>query len=609
MNRRIALLSVLLLLALACAGRSWNVALREDTAAGYARFLRENPRSEYAPEAKTRLAFVRARSKPSKKAWDSFQKRFEGHPLVDELRPYMEEVFLDQARAVGTAKAYEAFLAEFPSGSAAARARGNLAYLQAGSFAGDAAGLAQFVSEHPESDYAAEAERSLAAIEARGRGSFERVGLVIDVPASLPNADRLGRLFTERAVKIYRASRVPLVMLRGADDPRAAQVDALLVISHREREVQPRFDGEAAESVPSVLAETRLELQPRASETPTWSDTLKFRIPVTERRAGESALLHPRAWAEYWEGAFFVPVASWDTRKALRDPTGLGGESPPVAIEADGGRTIVLFNNGDFRLLDFSDPNAPVRLGDYKRPRDLAHFEGVVTLPAGIAVYGSDGIEIVAQGAKGPQRSKTYGRDKVGSIVGLERVHGGMVAAGNRGLLFLADDGAQRTLFPRPVFGLARRGERLLFTDGTSLFVASRKSLEGGRVEAELRLGRGFRPGAVRLNGSDAVVLGEPGLVWIDVRQPTQPRVVSRVEHVEVGAVRDAAVVGGRLYLLGGRGLLVSDASGERIVDSVDVETRERLGASGRHVFLIGDGKVQVVDTTAFRSVPASKSR
>jgi hypothetical protein len=609
MNRRIALLSVLLLLAVACAGRSWNAALREDTAAGYARFIRENPRSEYASEAKVRLAFVRARNKPSKKAWESFQKRFEGHSLVDELQPYMEEIFLDQARAVGSVESYEAFLAEFPNGPAAARARGNLAYLQANAFAGDAAGLSQLVAEHPESDYVAEARRSLEALEARGRRGYERVGLVIDMPASAPNADRLARLFTERAVGIYRAAGVPLVMLRGAEDPRAAQVDALLVVSHREREVQARYDGEAAESVPSLLAETRLELRPSAGGTPTWSDTLTFRIPINEQAKNESALLHPRAWAEYWEGAFFVPVASWDTRLARREPSGLGSESPPVAVEARAGRTVVLFNNGDFRLLDFADPNAPVKLGDYKRPRDLAHFEGVVTLPAGIAVYGSDGIEIVTQGAKGPQRTKVYGRDQVGSIVGVERVRGGMVAAGNRGLLFLGDDGTKRTLFPRPVFGLARRGERLLFTDGTSLFVASRESLEGGRVEAELRLGRGFRPGVVRLNGTDAVVLGEPGLVWVDVRQPTQPRVVSRIEHVEVGQVRDAAVVGGRLYLLGGRGLLVSDASGERIVDSVDVEARDRLGASGRHVFLIGNGQVQVVDTTAFRSVPASKSR
>ena len=82
---------------------------------------------------------------------------------------------------------------------------------------------------------------------------------------------------------------------------------------------------------------------------------------------------------------------------------------------------------------------------------------------------------------------------------------------------------------------------------------------------------------------------------------------MSRIEHAEVGSVSDAAVVDGRLYLLGGRGLLVSDASGERIVDSVDVEAREHIGVSGRHVFLIGDGQVQVVDTTAFRAVPASR--
>ena len=96
------------------------------------------------------------------------------------------------------------------------------------------------------------------------------------------------------------------------------------------------------------------------------------------------------------------------------------------------------------------------------------------------------------------------------------------------------------------------------------------------------------------------MVLSESGLVWIDVSSPSRPRVVSRLATREVGAIQDATVLAGRLLLLGPRGLQVSDRSGERIVGSVDVGARHRLDASGRHVVLVGENQLQVVDISAF---------
>jgi hypothetical protein len=89
-------------------------------------------------------------------------------------------------------------------------------------------------------------------------------------------------------------------------------------------------------------------------------------------------------------------------------------------------------------------------------------------------------------------------------------------------------------------------------------------------------------------------------VLWVDLSRPSQPRIVSRISTTEAGEIEDAVVLGGRLFLLGTRGLQISDRTGERIVDSVDVRTRARLGRSGRHIVMIGGDSLQVVDATPF---------
>ena len=292
-------LSLLLAIALAllasgCAGRAWRAAMTEDTAGAYHRYLRANPDSKYADEARARLAFVRVRSKPSRQAFEEFRNDFPQSPLVDELQPYVEDAFFDQARRQGSADAYGRFLEDFPRGVHAARAAGNQAYLSARGFAGDLSRLAEFARQHPASDFAAEAERSAASVGLRGRSGFDRVGLVLDVPANIPNADRLGRLFTERALQAYQGSPVSLIPMNGASDPRLEKLGARLTISHREREVKSEFvAGRSTQA--GALAETTVTLSARGQDSAIWSETFRFQVPLTERVPGESILLHPRA--------------------------------------------------------------------------------------------------------------------------------------------------------------------------------------------------------------------------------------------------------------------------------------------------------------------------
>jgi hypothetical protein len=595
--RSTAPIVALLILALVlpgCAGPAYRRAQREDSVASYHRFLKEHGDSSYAAEARARMASARVRKRPSRAGYDAFVEEFGDSEIAAELRPFVEEHFLRAARMRGTAAAYRQFLAEFPDGALAVRARGNAIYLEHGGYGGDADLLLEFAKAHPASDYAAEAQRSAAAMATRGRSAFRRVALLLDVPASTPGADRLRRVFSERAAAAYRAVGIELIPMSGPRDERLGSVGARLTVSHREESVRTRVENGRV-SRPGILARTTLTLARAADESPIFAQTFEHRASSSERRADES-ILFGTGTTGYWSD-FFVPVATWNTRAAARQPRAF--PKPPAAIEVTGGRAVIGFGDGDFQIFDLSDPASPALLAHYRRKRDLSQFDGVADLGDSVVVYGRDGIEVVQLEAGGPRRAKVWGREDVGSVNGVVAVGEVLIAAGNRGLLAL-EAGGVRVLLDRPLYGLARSGDRLLFTDGAALYAATLAALQSGRVEGQLRLGRTFAAHRVRASGSSAVVLGARGMVWVDVANPGRPRLQSRIDTLQAGSLEDAAVLGGRLFLLGARGLQVSDRAGKRLVESVDVEAHRRLGISGRHVVMVGEKNLQVVDATPF---------
>ena len=428
----------------------------------------------------------------------------------------------------------------------------------------------------------------------RGQSSFRRVALLLDVPASTPGADRLRRVFSERAATAYGAVGIELIPMSGPRDKGLGSVGAWLSISHREESVQTRLE-EGTVSKPGILARTTVTLARAADESPIFAQTFEHRVSTSQQRKDES-ILFGVGTTGYWSD-FFVPVATWNTRVAARQPRAF--PKPPAAVEVTGSRAVVGFGDGDFQVFDLSDPASPTLLAQYRRKRDLSQFDGITDLGNRIVVYGRDGIEIVRLEAEGPRREKVWGREDVGSINSVVAIGETLLAASNRGLLAV-EPGGVRVLIDRPLHGLARSGERLLFTDGAALYVATPATLQGGRVEGQLRLGRTFSALRVRASGSSAVVMGERGMVWVDVSQPSRPRLQSRIDTLQAGSLEDAALLGGRLFLLGARGLQVSDRTGKRLVESVDVEAHQRLGISGRHVVMVGEKNMQVVDATPF---------
>ena len=603
-------LGLCLVLVAGCAGRAWRQARDQDSFAAYHRFLDEYPDSEWSAEARARLDMSRIRKRPTREAYQKFLAEHPDPALQAELAPYVEEAFFQHARAVGTAAALETFLKDFPDGSFAERARGNARYLSQGGFQGDLPGLKRFAEEHPESDFAAEAHRSVAAVQRRKQSAFRRVGVVVEISARTPGRDRVARAFLERAAVAYRNAGMELV--RVADAARAAEsgVQALLWIRHDEQKMGSELQSGTV-TEPSFVAQTQMTLQRGGDGELIWSDVFHYKIPLTARRdPGESILFGPGAQGSYWSelnGIFFVPIARWENQVTARDPQPFS--RPLSAVEVAGSRAAVLFEDGDFELFDLGDPARPVRLGAYQRERDLSRFQGIRFHGDRVAIFGEDGLELVKLDGQGARRERDFDRSAVGSPVEALVLGGVWLVAGKRGLQELgADSGSVRTLLARPIPGMDRMGDRVVFTDGVSLYVSSLALLRAGRVEAEFRLGRGFAPGRVRVHGRTAVVIGARDAVWLDLSRPSAPRLISRIGGSESGRIRDAAAIGNQLFLLGPRGLQVTDRSGERIVDSIDVSTRDRIDVAGRHLVMIGEKQLQVVDATPYLgSRPASR--
>ena len=344
-----------------CAGSAWRAARAGDTPPDYHRFLRQHGDSEYAAEARERLAMARVRSQPTREAFGAFREAYPDSALIAELRPYVEEEFFVHARRRGTAAAYREFLQDFSDGTFASRARGNAEYLEQNGFAGRLAELKDFARRYPASDYAAEAQRSVAASELRRTTAFQRVGLLLDIPRTTTGADRLARVFAERATSAYQKAGLELIVLSSTQDPRWDTVSAYLSISHREGQVKTTVQGGNV-SQSGILARTTVRLALPNEEESILSDTFEFRAAASEQRHGISILFGPGSTA-YW-AEFFVPVASWNTRHAVRE--GQSFQKPAVAVAMAGSRAVVLFGDGDLEMLRRGDAGSRPR--GYVRP-------------------------------------------------------------------------------------------------------------------------------------------------------------------------------------------------------------------------------------------------
>lgn len=593
LNRQACIaLALLGWVAAGCAGGAWKQAVREDTPAGYHRYLREHADSKHAAEARERLEYHKLLASPSLAGLERFQKKYPSSFLLVNLRPALEQASFDSARARGTAAAYREFLKEFPDGKLAERAIGNATYLEARGFGPDPARLRDFALSHPKSDYAPEAERSAQTAAAREGASFDRLGLRFEIDPGQPEARRVRQKLQERIQELAMRAGVQLVLL--PDGARSGGPAMVLDVEHAEAAVEEVTDSGGL-TRPGVVGVTRLKLRDQATDNVIVERKFEIRVEDKAHVPGTSVLFSGAA-PRYWE-EFFVPLARWNNDRTLRPAMKLS--HPVVDVATAGDRTLVLYEDGDFDLVDLSDPSSPLTLAHYDRGENYKKWSGVRVVGDRVAIFGEEGLELVRLDRGVPVRERTWGRGEIGRVLGLAAMGQELVLVGAKGMQVLdPKTGTIRRALRRVVQGIAAAGNALVFADGESVYVSTLDLVVDERVIAQLKLGRTFAPSHVRVVDRTAIVTGPGGVLMIDVSVAERPRVVGKLFSRETGEVFDATRIAGRVYLVGQRGLQVLTPRLDGVEETVDVGARRRIAAMGRHLVTADGGGLQVVDAT-----------
>ncbi len=582
-------------IALGCASDPWRSVRVEDTAASYHRYLNQFPDSRHAAEARERIAFLELLRDPSLEGYQRFQADHPQSELVDALRPQMDASAFEVARFAGTPEAYASYLETFPNGEKGARARGNRAYLEAGGYTSRARDLEEFAAAHPESDYAEDARLSSEALHRRDEESFSRVGLVIRIAPGTGEVQRVADELGRRAMLQYKRAGYRLVNVSELEaSGRANEIPrARLVIEHREKPIKSSVSGEDFIR-PGMQARTTVSLLAEAGGTPIWQREFKLRLSPEDHRAGTSMLFSPRA-EPYWR-EFFVPVASWPNQASIRPPLTLSQEV--VALDSVGDRIVALQANGEFDLIELASTQDSITFAHYDRPKDLTRWSGVRILGSRVLIFGEDGLEIVGFGEQGPFRVARLARPVTGEVYAAERSGDELMLASSRGLLLIdADGGNLRRLLRRPARGLATLGDTVVFSDSEKVYISTLALIGRQKVIKQLKLGHEFGPGRLVAHGDKVIVLGREGVVVLSVADPSKPEVVSRLESSRIGLVSDAALIAGRVFLMGERGLQLLDPGSARVVEVLDIGPSTGMSEMGRFLVTIKGKELQAVDT------------
>ena len=137
--------------------------------------------------------------------------------------------------------------------------------------------------------------------------------------------------FTDRAKRQFKSAGFELVVVpeRKARGRSAKLPRARLVIEHKEAKAKSKL-MKGGFSRPGMNATTRVTLYAEAGSEPIWQKVFSLRFNEQQHFAGNSMLFNPDAHG-YWE-SFFIPVASWPNRAALRKP--VTAEKRIVAVDS-----------------------------------------------------------------------------------------------------------------------------------------------------------------------------------------------------------------------------------------------------------------------------------
>jgi len=600
MQQRWMQVAVLLVggLLVGCVESTWEATRRLDTVAGYNQFIRDHPDSGYVGDARERMAFLRVKTYNTVETFEDFRKRYPKSRYMPELLQLVEPLFFDQARRQNTVYAYRDFLRMYPEGALAAKAVGNLAYIERVLRDPRKEALEAFVEEHPESDFWAEAKQTLGILEARVGTKIQRLGVRVDVAPNVTQADRVAKGFASMIARAYRERGIQAVPLR-VDEPASPDLDGWVRVDYRE--------APAASSLgaASLFAYCRVRLFHRDFEQPIWDRAFEAPAEHIEKGAyGRDKTIFGNSRYRFWE-SFFVPVATWavsDTRVKR-----LNYLEEVRAIHVLGDSAALLLERGGVDFLDVSSPSEVQVAGRYRREIDLADWRGVRMLRPDLAItFGNDGAELIRRAEQGAERLARWDAGELGAVHSATLFDESTLLIGSsQGVFAVRMNRAPlrpQRLLDGDVVGLEVRGPLVYVIRPDRLEVGLPKHLLQHITARRLPLGEGFRAERVRMFGDQLLVFGRQAVAQFSLEAPTRPALVRTIAHQDVGRVADMAADGSHRFILGERGLQVVDLDTQKARDFIQVGADDQLTLKGRFALLVGQTSVEVLDLAPYSS-------
>jgi hypothetical protein len=584
----------------ACADRSWHAVRERDTVSGYSKFLRSDPDSPHAEEARMRIEFLRVRAEHSVKTFEEFQRQYPDSPWLDELREEVEPLYFEQARLANTPDAYREFLAAFPDGALSRRALGNLVYIQEVRPYLSRERLDRFVQEYPDSDFVSEAQQSQQLIALRESTQIRKMGVQVEVAPNISQPQRVRKGFAAMVARKYAEMGIVVEPLASTSSP-TPDMDAWARLDYEESQASGVF------GTTTLVSRCRVRLYHRSAPSePVWDQS--FEAPaehVLQGAAGRDKTVFNSSRHAFWSH-FFVPVATWATSE-----TRVGRFNyleDVAAVDIVGERAALLFTRGGFDLLDVSRAGEPQVLERYRRDHDLSRWAGIrLAGESVVLLYGPDGAEVVERTSVKPKVIGRWELPEIGAVRSAQVFENTVLLASTRGIYAVRLE--QRPLKAHRLLegefvGLEIRPPHIYLIAPDRIEVTAPKHLlrhlSGVRVSFE----KGFGATRSRLIGSRLYVFGKQQVVRFALDVPSRPSVEARLDHSSLGEVKDVASDDQLLYVLGERGLQVAGPAGEWVADAIQLAATRQLTRKDHYLFAVGERTLEVLDIGPYMVQP-----
>lgn len=596
---------------LACADAAWQSVRARDSERDYNQYLRANPDSPHAEEARQRLDFLRVRSTKKPAAFEAFASRYPASPWLEELRAEMEPVYFSLARSENTPQAYRTFLSNYPSGELAARAQGNLVYVEQIRGSAEPDAMQAFIDKHPESDFAVEARQSLDLVELRRATRIRRMGVRVEVAPNVAQPQRVERGFAAMVARRYAEVGIPVDFIARSASP-TPDMDAWVRVDYEESQATGVLGGA------TQVSRCRIRIYHNSAEEPIWDRTFEATAEhVLDDSRGRDKTIFGNSRYAFWS-QFFIPVSTWKT--AATHVKRIDYLEDVAAIDIRGDRAAVMFTRGGFDLIDVSTPASPTTLDRYRREQDLSRWSGVrIASDDLVLLHGPDGAEFVDHSSLKPKVVGRWESPEIGAIRAAAVYEQTALLAGNRGVYAVRLN--QRPLKPHRLLegdyvGLELgatpvEGEEsaIYLVSPTRVEVTAPQHLLRHMIRSRIGLGQNFGAVRTRRIGESLYVFGKNETVELSLARPLRPEPKARIDASVLGSVNDLTSLGGQLYTVGDRGLQVVGTRGESVTDAIQVGVRSAMTRKDHYLFVVGERALEVVDIGPFAIPAPSKSQ